>query len=451
MKQTAFRLTYVTLLLAGWLLLGTGGALAGTLPQEAASSRTVLLLEFEGAVTPVLARYLGENIERAAGSGAEAVILVLDTPGGSTDVTKSITQVMLASPVPVVVYVAPAGAQAGSAGTFVTLAAHVAAMAPGTSIGAASPVSGDGQTLDETLRAKIENILSADIENLAARRGDAAVEWAVAAVQEAAAATADRALELGVIDYVAADLPALLEQMDGATVTVRGAERTLRTADALIVEQEMGWLSRFLNIITNPTFAALLLSLGAAGLLAEVWNPGTWVPGVIGVIALLLGLYALGQLNANFAALALMAVGVALFVAEAFTPAFGALLVAGMVAFGLGGILLFDTPGIELSWPAIIAPAIVLGLFVFWAASKGLAAQRRPTRTGSEGLAGRTARLRHPLTADQPGSVFLDGEWWTAELDHGSAAAGETIEVTGQRGLTLLVRRADQSTDQRIN
>jgi membrane-bound serine protease (ClpP class) len=442
MKHTVFRLTYITLLLAGWLLLGAGGVLAGT-PQQGA--RTVYLLEFDGAVTPVLARYLDNGIDAAVAADAEALILQLDTPGGSTDVTKTITQIMLASPVPVVVYVAPAGAQAGSAGTFLTLAAHVAAMAPGTSIGAASPVSGDGQTLDETMRAKVENILSADIENLAARRGDAAVEWAVAAVQEAAAATADRALELGVIDYVAADLPALLEQMDGATVTVQGVERTLRTAGATVAQEEMGWLSRFLNFITNPTIAALLLSLGAAGLLAEVWNPGTWVPGVIGVISLLLGLYALGQLDANFAALALMAVGVILFVAEAFTPAFGALLVAGMVAFGLGGLLLFDTPGVELPWPAIIALAVALGLLIFWMASKGLAAQRRPVRTGSEGLMGRTVRLRQPLSAGQPASIFLAGEWWTAELDDGTVDAGETVEVTGQRGLTLLVQRAQDN------
>ena len=185
----------------------------------------VLVLTFRGAVTPVLRQYLSGAIEDAQLEGAEAVILRLDTPGGSVEVTKQIVQDMLASPVPVVVYVAPAAAQAGSAGTFITLAGHVAAMAPGSSIGAASPVGGQGEDIGETMEAKVVNILSADIENLASRRGEEAVEWAVAAVQEAAAATDARALELGVIDFIAADVSDLLDQMDGFVVTVQGQER----------------------------------------------------------------------------------------------------------------------------------------------------------------------------------------------------------------------------------
>jgi membrane-bound serine protease (ClpP class) len=407
--------------------------------QDEAGAPRVYVLTFQGAVTPVLERYLEDGIAAAAQANAGALVLQLDTPGGSTDVTQAINQRILAAPVPVIVYVAPSGARAGSAGTFITLAAHAAGMAPGTSIGAASPIDLGGQDIGETLEEKITNILSADIENLAARRGDKAVEWAIAAVRDAAAATADQALALGIVDAVAPNLTDLLDQLDGIEVAVQGNPTTLRTADATQVPLEMGWLQTFLNFIANPTIATLLVTLGTAGLLAEVWNPGTWVPGVTGAIALLLGLYALGQLDANFAGLALMALGVALFVAEAFTPAFGALLVAGMVAFGLGAALLFDEPGIEISWPALIALAAGMGLFVLWASAKGLAAQRAPVLTGSESLLGMVGQARQPIATGQRGSVFVNGEWWTAELTRGTVASGDEVRITGRRGHTLLV------------
>lgn len=432
----------VVALVLGWLLLAAPAVFAQ------GSAESVRLLRFSGAVTPVLDRLLRDSIEAAAASGAQALILELDTPGGSVDVTSAINQRILASPVPVIVYVAPSGARAGSAGTFITLAAHAAAMAPNTSIGAASPVDAGGADVGETMEAKVTNILSADIENLAKRRGPAAVEWAIGAVREANAATADQALELGVIDFVAADVADLLRQLDGFTVTVQGAPRTLATAGAFVLEQEIGWLETFLNFITNPTIATILVTVGTAGLLAEVWNPGTWVPGVIGIICLLLGLYALGQLDANFAALALMALGLGLFVAEAFTPTFGALLVAGMIAFGLGTALLFDEPGMGVSWPVIGALAGGLGLFVFFASAKGVAAQRRPALTGGEGLLGLSGRVKETFGPGEQGSALINGEWWTVEIapDAYSAReglrAGERVQVVARRGYTLLVKRA---------
>ena len=263
---TLYRAFYLSCLLWGMLLTVIDGVQAASLPgthradspaqEKAISSQTdsqvVLVLTFRGAVTPVLRQYLSGAIEDAQLEGAEAVILRLDTPGGSVDVTKQIVQDMLASPVPVVVYVAPAAAQAGSAGTFITLAGHVAAMAPGSSIGAASPVGGQGEDIGETMEAKVVNILSADIENLASRRGEEAVEWAVSAVQEAAAATDTRALELGVIDFIATDVADLLDQMDGFIVTVQGQERTLHTANARIMPQALSPLQEFLNFISNP-------------------------------------------------------------------------------------------------------------------------------------------------------------------------------------------------------
>jgi len=303
--HTAFRIFYLSCLLLGLALPAVGQvglAVASGLEQEGESR--VHVLTFRGAVTPVLGQYIVDGIEAAQASGASAVILQLDTPGGSVEVTKRIVQDMLASPVPIVVYVAPSAAQAGSAGTFITLAGHVAAMAPGSSIGAASPVGGQGEDVGETMEAKVKNILSADIENLAARRGEKAVEWAVAAVQEAAAATADKALELGVIDFIATDVADLAEQMDGFVVTVQGDAVTLQTAGALVQRLDLSPLQQFLNFITNPSVATILLTLGSVGLIAEIYNPGTFIPGMIGLISLLLGLYALGQLDANFAGLA---------------------------------------------------------------------------------------------------------------------------------------------------
>lgn len=437
--HTASLYRFLLLIAAGWI------ALLAPASQAQGGSPLIYYLQFEGAVTPVLERYLEDGINSATAAGAAALVLELDTPGGSVDVTKSINQRILAAPLPVIVYVAPSGAQAGSAGTFITLAAHAAGMAPGTSIGAASPIDASGQEMSQTAEQKLTNILSADIENLAARRGEPAVEWAVAAVREAAAATADQALELGIIDAVAADLPDLLRQLDGLEVSVQGRPATLAVAGGTPVPVEMNWLERFLNFIANPTIATLLITVGTAGLLAEIWNPGTWVPGVTGAISLLLGLYALGQLDANFAGLLLMMLGVGLFVAEAFTPTFGALLVAGMVAFGLGGLLLFDEPGVDISWPSLIGLAVGMGLFVTWASTKGLAAQRAPVITGSEGMVGQIGSAREEIQSGRRGSVFVNGEWWTAELQSGSVSAGDAVRVMGHRGHTLLVEPQQKS------
>ncbi len=447
MIRTILRTTLRTIYL-GCLMLSLVAALAGNIltalaqtPPQPAVAPTVYLLTFRGAVTPVLNKYIDDNIGATNANGGDLIILQLDTPGGSVEITKAITQQMLASPVPIVVYVAPSGAQAGSAGTFLTLAAHVAAMAPGSSIGAASPVGAGGEDVGETMQAKVTNILSADIENLAMRRGEAAVTWAVAAVQEAAAATADQALALGVIDVIATDVPDLLAKLNGFEVTVQGEARALVTDNMIIVEREMNALQQFLNFIANPTIATLLLTVGSAGLIAEVWNPGTWIPGVIGIICLLLGLYALGQLDANFAGLGLIALALILFVAEAFTPTFGALTIGGIAAFMLGSALLFDAPGIQTPWPTVISLAILLGAFTFFAGSLGLAAQRRPALTGSEGLLGQRGHIKQPFAHGEPGSVFVAGEWWNAELQgEGAVKVGDEVTILARKGYTLIVK-----------
>ncbi len=425
------------MLLVG-LALNLATALAAPIAQS--DARTVYVLQFRGAVTPVLQKYIEDGIDAAFESGAEAVVLQLDTPGGSVDITNQITQVMLASPVPVVVYVAPAGAHAGSAGTFITLAGHVAAMAPGSSIGAASPVDGSGADIGETMSAKVENILSADIENLAERRGEEAVAWAIAAVREAEAATANRALELGVVDYIASDMPDLLEQMDGFVVTVRGDETTLDTADAITIPLDLNPIQQFLNFITNPTIAAILISLSTVGFIAEIWNPGTFIPAAIGATCLLLGLYALGQLGANFAGLALIVLAIGLFIAETFTPTFGALVAAGIVIFVLGSALLFDAPGVEVPWVAITTLAFATAAVTLVISTFGLAAQRRPVKSGEMAMIGEMATVRDAMAEGEQGKVFVFGEWWNAKLEAGALEPGDEAEVVGRDGYTLLVR-----------
>jgi membrane-bound serine protease (ClpP class) len=346
---------------------------------------------------------------------------------------------MLASPVPLVVYVAPAGARAGSAGTFITLAAHIAAMAPSTSIGAASPVELGGGDVDSTLADKITNILSADIENLATRRGEAATEWAIAAVQEAAAATAQQALDLGVIDVIANDIDHLIELLEGRTIELPSGPTVLHVTNAVVVAQEMTPIQRALNILVDPSLATILLSLGVLGLIVEIRTPGLNVAGILGVICLILAFYALGQLDANLTGLIFMIIAIALFVAEAFTPTFGVLTAGGLIAFLLGGALLFDTPGIATPWPTLITLAVILGGMAFLISYLALRAQRSPALTGTEGLIGAIGVAKQAFNASETGSIFVQGEWWSARLTHGEVAANEQVRVLARDRMTLVV------------
>jgi membrane-bound serine protease (ClpP class) len=400
---------------------------------------TLYVLTFAGPVTPVLESYLNQAIREAEATGAGAVILQLDTPGGSIEVTHSIIQSMLASPVPLVVYVAPAGARAGSAGTFVTLAAHVAAMAPNTSIGAASPVESGGGDIEPTLAAKVTNILSADIENLARHRGEAATEWAVAAVQDAAAATAQQALDLGVIDLIANDIDHLVEQLEGRTVELPSGPSVLHVSSAAVVAKEMTPVQRALNLLVDPNLAAILLSLGVLGLIVEIRTPGLNFAGILGVICLILAFYALGQLDANLTGLIFMIVAIGLFVAEAFTPSFGLLAAGGIIAFLLGGALLFDTPGISTPWPTLILLAILMGGLTILVSYLALRAQRSPALTGTEGLIGAVGITKEPFHSGETGAVFVQGEWWNARIAEGEVAANTQVRVLARERMTLLV------------
>jgi membrane-bound serine protease (ClpP class) len=398
-----------------------------------------MLATFEGPVTPILASYMERAISDAEAAEAEALILELDTPGGSVDITRGIVQQMTGATVPIVVYVAPRGAQAGSAGTFITLAAHVAAMAPGTSIGAASPVGTEGQDLPDTLREKAVNMLVADIKNLAASRGEEAVAWAEKAVSEAAAATAEEALALGVVDIVADDVDDLLAQLDGREVTVAGEARTLETAGKTAQTAPMSPLEGFLNAITNPAVAAILLTLGLNALLFELSSPGGYVAGVIGAVCLLLALYALGAMDANWIGLGFVGLAFLLFVLDIKAPTHGALTAGGIAAFVLGLYLLFNRSTVEVPWLSIILLAAGSAIFFAFAVSKAVAARLGPAKTGIESLVGRKAEVRQPLEPE--GIVFVEGELWRARLDAGTAAAGEEVTVVAYEGNTLSVRR----------
>jgi membrane-bound serine protease (ClpP class) len=397
----------------------------------------VIALTFEGPVTPVLTRYVERGIETAEAANAAALVLQLDTPGGSSDITQDISQLLARSRVPIVVYVAPERAHAGSAGTFITLAAHVAAMAPGSSIGAASPVSGEGQDLPDTLMKKATNILVADIKNLAERRGDKAAQWAEQAVEEAAAATAQEALELGVIDFIAPDLPSLLSQLDGFEIELLGQTRVLETASSPIRHLSLNRFEQFLNTILNPNIAFILMTLGLNAILFELSSPGGYVAGIIGAVCLFLGLYAMGLLPVNYSGLFFIGLAFVLFVLDIKAPTHGVLILAGLVSFVFGALMLFNSPYLAISIPLVIGVALATGGFFFFALTKAVAALSRRSVTGSDGLLGQMAKARTEL--HPTGTVFLLGELWNAITEEGNIVAGETVYVTERDGLRLTV------------
>lgn len=441
----SFRI-YSLRLPARWLLLGLLALLLLVTPMAAQDANPVLLLTFDGPVNPILISYLERSIEQAEGLGAAAIILRLDTPGGQVDLTQDIVKMMRSSPVPIIVYVWPSGATAGSAGTFITLAGHAAAMAPGSSIGAASPVAEGGQEIGETLRSKITNILEADIENLARRRGDQAVEWARQAVTEARAATAEQALALGVIDTIAVDVDDLLQQLDGFEVEVNGRSQPLRLAGASVQEQPLTGLEAFLNTIINaiviPGIAILLIVLGVQAIIGEVSQPGGYVLGIVGATGLLLGLYALGILNANWVGLGFLALSFVLFLADIKAPTHGVLTLSGVATFILGAVILFSGTEVAIPWATIIILALASALFFSFVVAKALQAQRRRPTWGQESMVGKQAMVRAEL--NPAGKVMLQGEWWNAELqdDPGPAPVGTEVTVVDRRGFTLLVRRS---------
>jgi membrane-bound serine protease (ClpP class) len=403
------------------------------------SHRVVKLAKFEGPVTPVLADYIKGAIDDAEAQNASALIIELNTPGGSVDITTGITQRMTASRVPIIVWVAPSGAHAGSAGPFITLAGHVAAMAPGSSIGAASPISSEGQDLGETAKAKAVNILVADIKNLTSRRGEKAVSWAEKAVSEAAAATAQEAYDLGVIDIIANNTDDLLHQLDGRTVVVAGQPVTLQVSGAPVEEIPLSPWEGLLNQIANPAIAAILLTIGINAILFELSSPGGYLAGILGVICVLLAFWSLGTINANWTGLGFVLLAVVLFVLDIKAPTHGVLTVGGIASFVFGLYLLYSTSDVAVPWTSIILCALGTGAFFAFAVAKAVLIQRRPAVAGMTNMIGSHGVVRRPL--EPRGMVLVNGELWEAESESGPLGRDEPVVVTQQDGFQLQVRR----------
>ena len=415
------------------------GLLLAVAPAGAQVSGKASVLDVKGAITPVVLGYVKRGLAQAQSQAASIVVIQLDTPGGSVEIMKQLTDEMVRSPVPIVVWVGPEGARAASAGTFVALAAHVAAMAPGTTIGAASVVSMQGEEVDETSKAKITNDLAARIRNYTQRRGETAMKWAESAVREAVASTADEVLALGVIDLVAPTIPELLAKIDGMKVTVAGVETVLQTKDLPVQRLPMTLPENILHTITDPNIAFILLTLGLNGLLFELSSPGGYAAGVVGGICLVLALYALGVLSVNYAGILFIVLAFILFIVDIKAATHGILTVGGIASFVFGSLILFNSPIYSVSRPLVFSVAFGTGAFFAFAVSKALLAQRKRATTGREALVGKRAIVRAALNPD--GMVLLTGELWKARTEEGPIPEGATVEVIGMDGFTVLVRK----------
>jgi membrane-bound serine protease (ClpP class) len=437
------------------------GSATAALP--AADAKVATVLEINGAIGPATSRYVTKALETARLNGSRVVVLQIDTPGGLDTAMRDIIRGILASPIPVVSYVSPSGARAASAGTYILYASHIAAMAPATNLGAATPVSigggnerpddakppgkpsdgSDGkvqpaaQPPGSAMERKVVNDAVAYIRGLAELRGRNA-DWAEQAVRGAASLSASDALKQNVVDVVAHDIPDLLKQIDGREVRVGNNQVKLATQDLSIASVKPDWRVELLSVITNPTIAYGLLLIGIYGLLFEGYNPGAVFPGVVGAISLLVALFAFQILSVNYAGLALVVLGVGMIVAEFFFPTFGSLGLGGLIAFVVGSLILFDTdiPGMNIGLPVIAALATVGGLVLVamtWVASRSL---RRPVVTGVQSMVGATAEVLDTFTGK--GRIRYGGEIWNA-LSSSAVRAGQIVRITRVDGLTVWV------------
>jgi membrane-bound serine protease (ClpP class) len=401
-----------------------------------AFARQVNVIRVESVISPSSADYIVDAIKEAEKDQVAALVIELDTPGGLDTSMRVIIKEMLASRTPIVVYVAPSGARAASAGAFITMAANIAAMAPGTNIGAAAPVAMGGQ-MDKTMEKKVTNDAAAYMRTIAEKRGrpiDLAEEW----VRKATARTETEALKAKLIDVVSPKLDDLLKAIDGRVVTTAAGKVKVETKDAVVRREEMNLRDKILKIITDPTIAYLLLILGLAGLYFEFSTPGAILPGVLGGIALILALYAFQQLPINYAGVLLILLAILLFIAEIKVVSHGVLTLGGIASMILGSMMLINTPVpyMRISLTAIIGTAVTTAAFFLFVVGAGVKALRSKTTTGMEGLAGEIGVVRTRLAPR--GQIFLRGELWNAEGE-GEVEVGESVRVTGMDGLTLRV------------
>ena len=437
------RPTFLLLLAIFLLSFQPVSALSSTTAQG--NSPFVLVLNAEGVVAPPMREYIERGLEVAKQRDADLVVLQLNTPGGDLGTTQEIVTIIRESDIPVVVYVAPRGAWAGSAGTIITLAGHAAAMAPETAIGAASPVSAQGEDLTETLEAKAKEITKATVRSLAERRGEEAMELAEATIEDAKAVSNNEALEVGLIDFVATDLGDLLEQLDGFEVELTGETRTLETGNARTEELESSFIEQLLAMLTNPNIVFLLLTIGVQAILIEIGSPGGWVAGFIGVVCLSLAAYGLGFLPVNWFGIILLITAFVLFLLDIKAPTHGALTTVGIITFIGGALMLFNSPGTpqfqKVSVPLVVVVGLLTGALFGVLVGFGLRALKAPIRAGRESLVGKTGNA---TTVFKPtGQVQVGSELWTAEAVEGSEKIrkGDRVEVVEVQGLRLKVRK----------
>jgi len=392
---------------------------------------------YEGVINPVAAEYLHDALATAQSSGAQALIVKLDTPGGLDTSMRLIVKDITSAPLPVIVFVAPSGGRAASAGVFLTLAAHVAAMTPGTNIGAAHPVAMGGGEMDATMKEKVENDAVAYIKSIAEQRGRN-VAWAEDAVRKSVSATEQEALKLRIIDLIADDIPNLLIQLQGRTVMVGGRPVTLATDGAVVREFPMGLRLELLKALSDPNIAYLLMTIGTIGILAELYNPGAILPGIVGAISLILAFYSLQSLPINYAGVLLLILGIVFFALEATVTSYGLLALGGVTAMIFGSLMLVksDAEFFQISWAVIIPVVITSAAISLFLIGMGVRAMRRPPQTGLEGMIGAVGIA---ATALRPhGKLTIHGELWDAISD-APADPGTSARVLRIEGLTLYV------------
>lgn len=429
------------LILFSWVIIGF--FITSRFANSQSIAPNVVTLTVQGPLTPALVGYIDRGLTIAERQNAEVIILQLDTPGGSIDLMNTIVQNIRSSEIPVVVYVSPRGAIAGSAGTLITLAGHVAAMAPETAIGAASPVGGQGEELGETIETKQKEILKASVRSLAINRGEEAIALAEDTIENAIAVSAEEALEIGLIDIVANDIDDLLTQINGRSIDIANTTVSFDLDNALILPVEMSFIENLLQLLTNPNILFILLTIGVQAIFIELSNPGGWVAGFIGAVCLILAVYGLGVLPVNWFGILFLITAFILFILEVKTPVNGALTAAGALSFIIGSLVLFNSieaPGFpQVSVPLVISTGVLLAGGVMIVLRFALKALQTPVKTGMESLIGLTGYVISDL--DPRGTIQLAGEEWSAISSNDQILVnGTPIQVIDKRGISLIVK-----------
>ena len=423
-----FILMMIGLVISGILVFGTSGM--------AVAENEVLIIELEGPINPGTAIYVTRGLEKAKKDGAGLAILRLDTPGGLASSMRTIMKAILNSPIPVAVWVGPSGAGAASAGVMITIAAHIATMAPGTNIGAAHPVTAGGKDIDKTMSEKVVNDMAAYARGIAEEKGRNG-EWVEKAIRESVSITSEEALEINVIDLVAKDIDELLKLIDGREVDIPGGKITLKTADLKKTYFRPTWRDKVLKTISDPNIAYILMMIGLAGLYFELSHPGAIFPGVIGAISLILAFFSFQTLPVNYAGLLLIVLAIIFFIAEVKVTSYGILSIGGLISMTIGSIMLFEDVKVSLK---IMLPTILLvGGFFIVVAGLAFRAYRTKPKSGTDGLLGEVGLVKERI--DPEGLIFVHGEYWRAKAME-RFEPGEKVEVEGVSGLILSVKKA---------